>query len=520
MNVSFARVSSIVAVIFGVTFAGQVTADTYTVNNTGDPEVGNPANCSAPANLSLCTLRDALAAADQAADPDTVEFKVKDTIFLNKSLTANHPVTINGNKKTVLRVNQGYIVKILPDRPVFGDTDLPVLQPNYFSVNGTSRALLELHGDGSTVMNMIFDGSITPMLADIGVARIDYESDDVTDFLLYTISDDDGQARWLIAGGIFVSFQGASIPGTVDISDNELRFMNTNAITAEFFRSAVINNNEISHGVAGQIAGAADGVSIFTGGNLSISNNSIADFRTGIQIVFASGVNVLNNDIVGNDQGIFFHLVDASIAPNVIAGNYVADNGNDKANNDTGPGITVVEVQEVAITDNTVVSNGKYGIEVKTATQVSVVGNRVNENGHDPDFEGGIRIAEGAGLNTIVNNNVDFNSGFGIVLDDAPANFVQANSVRKNGGGGIILLNSFLNLSQGNTIESNISDKNSVGILSLSFSGVFPSGNFIRENSMENNTEVDAADFDPACSNLWSVNKFKTAFSTSGSCVQ
>ena len=90
---------------------------TFTVTSTADPAIVNPANCTAPS--ASCTLRDALAAADQDPLHDHVQFDVHDTIHITRGLQALHPVTIDGGGDTQVRVHQGYSIAILPD--FFGD---------------------------------------------------------------------------------------------------------------------------------------------------------------------------------------------------------------------------------------------------------------------------------------------------------------------------------------------------------------------------------------------------------------
>ena len=86
------------AVLLTATAAGAVTV---TVDNTGDPAVGNPANCPAvPAGT--CTLRDAIAAANAGA-ADTVSITVG-PISLTQGALAHPAVTalsIEGNGNSV-----------------------------------------------------------------------------------------------------------------------------------------------------------------------------------------------------------------------------------------------------------------------------------------------------------------------------------------------------------------------------------------------------------------------------------
>lgn len=508
MKASSARRSVGAAILLSTALPAHLLAATFIVNSTNDPDTGNPANCSAPANPSICTLRDALAAADVSPDMDTVEFDVKDTIHLLKQLTVEHPVGINGGKGTGVRVHQEYEVVIQPDR--FDDDgngvldDVPVLQPSYFSKRGTRRAMLELHGPGSSINNMVIDGSITPQPEDTGVARIDWESDGVTDNRLFTVEGEDKEDRWLVAGGILVEFAQLS---PVNISDNELKFFSGNALQINSSVFSTVTRNVLSVGVF-------EGIQFSGGGILTVTNNRVTGFRDGLVIQFMSGWTVRQNDLIENrGRGIFVEGADDSAGNNLIEDNYVVGNAN--------AGITIAAVGIATINGNTVDSNGIFGIDVKSADfgfgplpsgGIGITNNDVTKNGTDPSIHGGIRIAEGSFLNSIIGNKVHANSGFGIVIDDANLNNVQDNNVSDSAGGGIILFHG----SQFNNISANHVEKNGFGVLSVSDTGTFPSSNTIEGNALRNNSEADAADFFSTCENTWTNNKFRTALGPDG----
>lgn len=94
-------------------------ADTFTVNNNGDPASGISANC-APANATTCTLRDAIAAGTSGSD--TISFigdmaiSLASTLTLTKSVTIDatgHAVAVDGNHAVgVFVVNVGSTVQM------------------------------------------------------------------------------------------------------------------------------------------------------------------------------------------------------------------------------------------------------------------------------------------------------------------------------------------------------------------------------------------------------------------------
>lgn len=509
------RLNFAILLVLGAALPAHVIAATYTVRNTDDPDAGDATNCTAQS--ALCSFRDAIAAADQAPDFDTILFEVDDTIHIKKQLTAIHPVAIEGGKGTAVRIHQGYVVTIMEDR--FGPEPRPnvkVLQPTYFSLNGTPRAMLELRASGSSVSNMILDGSITPAHKDKNVIRIDWNSDGEIGNLLTTVTGEDKRDRWLVAGGILLIFPEAS-PGLFNnVTNNELRYMSANAITVENSAFTTIDGNIIS-------VGLFEGIKFRQSGLITVTNNRVVESRTGFFLQLVSGLTVRGNDLIGNwDAGISVERVNADAGPNVIENNYVVDNGS--------TGIRVAAVGYLTIDNNEVKSNGQFGIDVKSldidpdspripSGAIAVTNNDVKSNGTDPGREGGIRIAEGSHHNAANGNQLQGNSGFGIVVDDAYFNAVQSNFVTGSGGGGIVLFNG----AQWNFLDSNTSEKNQYGILSVSFEGdpgTLPSDNTIVGNTMSKNSEADAADESPTCVNTWLGNTFKTAISGAPGCVQ
>jgi parallel beta-helix repeat protein len=189
------------------------------------------------------------------------------------------------------------------------------------------------------------------------------------------------------------------------------------------------------------------------------------------------------NEFLENVTGVEFESADSSIAANVIEGNLIA-------------------------------SNFRYGILARSVAGIQITNNEVNTNGSDPEFDGGILLANT--LNVSVNSNeVNESSGFGIVLDASFLTTVADNQVNKNGGAGIVLVNS----AQGNQVEYNEANKNSVGVVA-GIADPFPNGNFFQGNTFEKNTEIDVLDLDPVCNDIWTANSFDTAFSAAGNCVE
>jgi parallel beta-helix repeat protein len=507
MNFTINKLTTTVALALFIALPTQLLADQFMVDTASDPEAVDPANCLA--GLPDCSIREALAAADLNPGMDSIVFDVDDTIHLSRKLTAYGPVGIDGGKGTAIRLQQEYEVVLLPDR--FDDDkngiyeDVEALQPGYFSVNGSERAMLNLHGPGSFVKNMVIDGSITQQPWDSGVARIDFDSDGIVDNRVYTVEDEDGEFRWLVDGGILVQF---AAPGPVHISDNELKYFNSTALHIEVSEYAMVRDNVFSVGVF-------EGVKLLHSRFITVIDNSISQFRTALNVKLSSGMTISGNNLVENrGHGIQIEGANNSEGENTIENNRAVGNANS--------GITLAAVTFATVLGNTVDSNHMVGIDIKAvvvgedqsflSSGINIVDNDVTENGINPVFEGGIRVAEGSFFNNVIGNKVHSNSGFGIVLDEAYSNTVHDNSVRDSAGSGIVLFRG----AQANTVSGNHVERNGAGISSTSITSIFPSGNTIEGNELRNNSLADAEDPYPVCQNTWLNNKFRTASGPEG----
>lgn len=472
-------------------------AATYVVTDAGDPNAGNGANCVA--GSATCTLRDALAAADGSAAVDKITFDIDETIYLKKQLTAYQPVAIDGGKqKTEIRVDQGHYIALLLDRPAFGNTILPVLQPMYYSENGSGRSMLNVLGHGSLVTGIILDGSITVPAGAQNVERIDYESDNQTDYLLQTVAGRGGDSHWLIAGGLRMA--------TGSAVSNVVRHVNNRAIHVEGAASVTIRDNHIYGGAADQSFSSADGLWLYQVGSPVVEGNRVDNYRTGIRLSTTSGANVANNDLTNTIMGVQLEFADNSIGGNRIHDNRVIDS--------QSTGIQVSRATHVALDDNDIRSSGYYGIDINQAGLVRIEGNTLRNNGVDPTFDGGIRL-QAASHNSISQNKILHSGGYGLVLASSSNNSVTGNMVMGSIGGGIILFEN----STGNLVDGNKSNENDYGVLAASFSGTFPSGNMITNNKLKNNRTADAADFSPFCANYWNQNTSETVISAAPGCV-
>ena len=508
--------------LFYIAISSPIYAATFTVNDDRDSAEGIAADCTDGKPGKRCSIRDALAAADLTAELDTIVFDINKTIFIQSPLTAKHPVQIDGSaEKTSIRVSQAYKIEMLADR--FEPYEMvPVLLPEYASINGPSRPMMKLSGHGSEVTNLKLDGSITPHGKDIGIARIDYDSNFATDFFLYTIAapidhEVNGESsntsrqhvgeRWPIAGGILVSF--ADNPGgQLRVTNSDFSNHNSDALHVEYFGIAEVIGNQMSDGTVDQSNGSGSGFFAFFGANLLAADNNISGFREGISLNSVVGMQVIGNTTSQNRKGIFLEQTDNRNGENKIANNVVSLNSES--------GITVASALAVLVENNQISQNAPFGMDIKSAGYIGVTNNEVFNNGIDPVFHGGIRLTEGSSANYVAGNTIAGNSGFGIVVDEASANTITYNDAHNNGGAGLVLLND----SQHNRLLNNRSVANGVGLFVLSLSGVLPSYNEITANFLRDNAVFDAIDTDPLCNNQWLNNDYVTENSTSANCIQ
>jgi nitrous oxidase accessory protein NosD len=255
----------------------------------------------------------------------------------------------------------------------------------------------------------------------------------------------------------------------------------------------VISDNLISGGAGDQDFASADGISLFWSFGAVISKNVVSGFRNGLAAQFFSGASVTGNEFVENGIGAGLAFADDSYAWNVIDGNVMS-------------------------------GNAIYGLSTTAIAYSHITNNDMHDNGSDPENDGGVLLVNSS-VNLIAMNEVNRNTGFGIVIDGhfineeipdfAVLNTVQHNDVKFNGGAGIVLLNK----AHDNLIEFNDAFKNSVGIVA-GFESPFPFGNTFDSNTIERNSEYDVLDLDPSCNVTWIANEFGSVGSIPGGCFE
>ena len=481
-------------------------AKTFTVNSTADPAVVKHSNCKNPTRP--CSLREALAFADKTKHRDTIRFDVDGPIVLTRKLSAKKAVHIDGGAGTTISIDQGYSITELPD--AFAPyEDVLVLQPNYYSENGPTRAMLELEGDGSIVSNLTFDGGIIPAAEDLGVARIDFDSDNNTDFLLFTIDGGGGSDRWLVSGGVYTEFGNAPEPGKVDISNNQFVNMGSEPITVTFSDGANITGNALSGGPGLVPFAATDGIFLYSAPNAVISDNSITQYRTGITIRGVSGTIIRGNHLLQNLTGMDAEPIDGlstqvTVEDNTVTGNAVS-------------GITVIGITDALVSGNIANGNGYgcpapecgFGILVGGGSSALITDNQASGN------QGGVVLAS-AENGTVAMNQAISNTRFGIAIAGGEDHLVNANTASHSASGdGIVLVEA----TRSNTFTNNETNSNNIGIVAGAGDPPYPANNTFDGNTALDNTLVDILDLDPVCNDAWANSTYGSSFAVSGTCI-
>jgi len=281
------------------------------------------------------------------------------------------------------------------------------------------------------------------------------------------IYSDQGVSNVVIQRNYFTGNENASII-----------LVDTGADPATAKSNITIRNNTIDH----------DSAMIFTNGTgIHIFNNTISN-STGSGVFFGGGVS--NSDVSNNKltNGAFTGI---NLRTNAF-GNAPTANSN------------------ILIMNNKISGFGDAGIRLREGTNhVVVVNNDVKQNGTAGAGLGGITLEDtGTSMNQILNNHVEANKDFGILLKSSSNNTVSKNDVKKNTGDGISLIGATGNTVSRNNLESNGAD----GIHADSAS----TGNTFDRNTANKNVKFDYEDNSvgtgtAGTANTWTKNHGKKA---------
>lgn len=232
---------------------------------------------------------------------------------------------------------------------------------------------------------------------------------------------------------------------------------------------------------------------------VTIEKFTVRRYQDGISVVAGSSGNIVIYNSVETNASEGIQLIGAGMG-NHLKDNIVRDNGTPPASTAfpyPGTGILNSETPGTLVDDNVIATNAGHGVVVAGAgsTGVTVRDNFAFRNGSMNDHDG-IRLADGASLNVVVNNRSERNRHDGVHLLAAHGNVVRDNVIMLNGtdpgpagvnnGCGIDVENaSSNNTVRNNDIEGH--DRAGIRLRGSAPSTGPPTTNLVVENDVEEN---------------------------------
>lgn len=250
----------------------------------------------------------------------------------------------------------------------------------------------------------------------------------------------------------------------VTLSNNSIRGTGGAGVLADALKNSVISNNDIS-------ANDGDGISLTDSETLTISGNTInsngATGKVSFNGIFSTGgskIEILANTITKNGyDGVSVRdLTDATIADNTITGNVshgIALDGSTgvivESNTISGnsyDGVYATKLNDSTLFDNAITGNGANGIELDESTDLTINGNTISGNGNaknGPQYNG-VYSAHSTTI-SIFRNVISDNGYNGVSVDKgSTGNEILTNSIFGNNAGDVGGLGISLNNGAGN----------------------------------------------------------------------
>jgi parallel beta-helix repeat protein len=178
--------------------------------------------------------------------------------------------------------------------------------------------------------------------------------------------------------------------------------------------------------------------------NVSVTNLQITNTDVGIEVVYSTNIFLGNNTItMNNHHGIYL----TSSSNNTILYNNISNNGDD-VSFPIGMGIMHSYSSNNNIKNNTILSNGFYGICFYKSLNNNITNNTISLNRGR-----GIEVGLSSNNNSITNNDISSNE-WGIYLFSLNNNLTN-NNVSSNVNGGIFLWSSSNSKITNNNVYSN-----------------------------------------------------------------
>ncbi|MCA1623375.1 MAG: hypothetical protein LC768_15060 [Acidobacteria bacterium] len=281
--------------LFFLLIVGIVTANgaTLTVNSNLDNETNG---CS----VGVCTLREAISAANNSAGADTISFSVTGTIDLTSILpTISDSVSITGPGARVLTVQRS---------TAGGTTDFRI-----FTIGGSSGAVVNISGitiaNGKAALNSYAAGIF---LEDVG---------NTLNLMDVTVRDNFHPGPF--GGGVYCKEAMLNITRstfTGNQSGEGMATGNGGAVNVNNGCTANINNSTFSGNISNTVGGAIINFSSLTLNNVTVTENTAINSGGGGIMTTSSGTTIVRNSIIANNTAPFnpdvsFHPVAPNVPP-------------------------------------------------------------------------------------------------------------------------------------------------------------------------------------------------------------
>jgi parallel beta-helix repeat protein len=278
------------------------------------------------------------------------------------------------------------------------------------------------------------------------------------------------------SGTIYVRADGSVDQPTAPIQRNGDIYTLTGNITSDADGIIIEADNITLDGTGFSIQGTGSGAGIRLSGrsNVTVKNTTVISFFDGIDLISASRVTLIGNNITAN---IWYSIYLGSFSyDNGICGNSIANSRH---------GIYLLDSYNTIISGNAL-TNNEWGIRLGYSSNNGIIGNNITANNDD-----GIWFDRSSN-NSICENNI-MNNSDGILLVVSSNNSISGNNIMNNQNGIWFYISSNNNSVSGNNITAN--NQNGIILEQSSDNSVY------HNNLKENVQQVDVES--PSYPNGW-----------------
>ena len=275
-------------------------------------------------------------------------------------------VVLNGQDFTISGPDSADSQGIVVGEPMDGPTDMASVS----NVTITNLTLTEF--DNALIYNNVTDGTVTNLTATDNTAGF-FEGGEILRFSLSeeitltdsTVVDNDANKRPIL----FTDVENFVVTDN-NVSDNQRETEFAGVASGDIRRNTIERNGDGTGILVTESFGTTP--SPVATENVNIENNTIADNFEGISIV-ASDSTVVDNEIRGSGSAGLSLSGQNLTAEN----NDIADSGFNAISPD---GAVVVTAEDASLLNNTIDNSTPHGIQIETTTNLTVEGNEVTDS--------------------------------------------------------------------------------------------------------------------------------------------